>query len=266
VLVEKPMANSMRECREMVAAADKAGVVLMVGQTRRYDPSYRGVANVVRGGELGAVRAVRMDAMQNGPAALRHNSWLLDGAVAGGGVVISVAVHQLDLARLCIGEVRRVSATCRMLHPAFKNNAEDYAAAILEFESGAIGELFGTYSGYRQPWSESFMIFGDEGAIHAVPPPGQGHYSGPALVASTKRCAEMTGFLDMFKGYCAVEPATTDLPTDKPFVNQLLHFTDCCTTGKQPFSSGQDNLGTMKIVFGTYESARTGAPVDLARL
>ncbi len=261
VLVEKPMACSLRECRDMIAAADKADRILMVAQMQRYDPSYQALKNIIQSGELGPIRAVRIDAMQNGPEVLTGNAWLLDGRRAGGGIVISVAVHRIDLVRYLVGEITRVTAVTRCLHPVFKNGAEDYAVAILEFANGAIGELFGTYSGFRQPYSEMFMIFGDDGAVHSVPQLGRG--GGPAFVASRRRSEPFKKFDDMFQGFFPVAPEPGSLPTGNPFCNELLHFSDCCRTGREPLSSGRDNLGTMKVIFGIYESARRGSSVEL---
>lgn len=264
VLVEKPMACSMAECHSMVDAAERADVTFMVAQMQRFNPSYRGLKRLLDSGELGTIRAVRLDAMQNGPDGLRNNSWLLDGREAGGGVVISVAVHKIDLMRFLIGDVKRVTAVTRMAHPGFVNDAEDYAVALLEFENGAIGELFGTYSGFRQPWAEMFMIFGDDGTVHAVPE--HGNYGGPALAATRRRLPELGEFRNMFSGFEPVEALQEELPTQAPFINEILHFAECCRNRTEPLSSGRDNLGTMKVVFGIYESARRGEPVELATL
>jgi predicted dehydrogenase len=261
VLVEKPMACSLAECRAMIDAADRAAVILMVGQMQRYHPSYRGVRNIIRGGELGPIRAARIDAMQNAPEGMASAAWLLDGARAGGGILISVAVHKIDLLRFLLGEVKRITGITRAAHPAFTSGAEDYAAAILEFENGAIGEIFGTYSGFRMPWAEMFMIFGDDGTIHAVPPIGQ--YGGPAYVASRRRTPKLQQFHDMFHGFEPVEDAMEELTDTDPFINQALHFAECCRTGQEPLSGGRDNLNTMKVIFGIYESARSGAAVEL---
>lgn len=264
VLVEKPMACSMDECRAMVTAANDARITLMVGQQQRYDPSYRGVLTLIHSGELGTIRAARLDAMQNLEAYAPPGHWLYDGRRAGGGAVISLAVHKLDLLRYLMGEVRHVSALARTTSPHFINGAEDYTVATLEFESGAIGELFATYAGFRMPWSESFALFGDTGTIHAVPP--QGTDKGPALVASMRRSPALTRYADQFGGFVPVESVHTGLPTEHPITNELLHFAECCRTGAEPLSSGRDNLGTMRVVFGIYESAKTGRPVALTAL
>jgi predicted dehydrogenase len=263
VLVEKPMACSMAECRAMVEAAEKAEITLMVGQMQRFNPHFRGVRRIIEQGELGPIRAIRIDAMQNGPEALRHNSWLLDGTYAGGGILISVAVHKIDLVRFLVGDIKRVSGICKVAHPAFTNQAEDYAVAVLEFENGAIGDVFGTYSGFRQPWAEMLMIFGDDGVVNVLP---NYHERAPVVMASRQRTSPLVEFRDMFTGFIPVEPDLEGLPTENPFTNEILHFADCCASGAEPLSSGRDNLGTMKVVFGIYQSASTGTAVDLADL
>lgn len=268
VLVEKPMACSMVECRAMVQAAEQAGVTLMVAQVQRYMPSYRGVKRLCTSGELGPIRAVRFDSMQDAPGFLASDHWLFDGRLAGGGIVISVSVHRVDLARYLIGGVRRVMALTRRGAAPYSHGAEDYALAVLEFDNGAIGEHFATYSGFRMPYSEMFMIFGDDGAVHALPPAGQG--TGPAFFASRSRedaAARSPGWNAQFTGFLPVPPDSAGLPAgDDGFANEIAHFAACCRSGQAPESSGHDNLGTMKTIFGIYRSAETGGWVDLTEM
>lgn len=268
VLVEKPMACSLAEAREMADAADQAGVRLMVGQCQRYDRSYRGAKRLIDSGEIGRVQAVRFDSMQGLFAndLLPAGHWLTDGRKAGGGIVISVCVHRLDLVRFCLGEVRRVSAITRTLDPGYTNGAEDYAAALFEFESGALGEMFGTYSGFRLPYSEGLMIFGEDGAIHATP--NNGEYQAPAVYASRRNpgVRDANNWLAQFRGFQPVPADADGLPTDNSFVNQMLHFADCCRTGAEPLSSGRDNLGTMRLIEGIYQSAKAGTWIDLKNI
>lgn len=265
VLIEKPMACSVTEGESLVTAAEAKDVRLMIGQCQRYDRSYRGVKRLIDSGEIGAIHAVRFDSMQglftNGLLPAGH--WLSDGRKAGGGIVVSVCVHRLDLVRFCLGEVRRVSAITRTQDPGFTHGAEDFAAALFEFESGALGEMFGTYSGFRMPYSEGLMIFGQDGAIHATP--NNGEYQSPALYASKQHPGEKdaNNWLAQFRGFQPVPPDTDGLPTDNSFVNQMLHFADCCRTGAEPLSSGRDNLGTLRLIEGIYRSAKTGAWVDI---
>ena len=262
VLVEKPMGCSLSECDAMIAAAGAAGVKLMVAQCQRYDPANRGLKAVIANGELGRIRAVRIEAMQNAAAFLPPDHWYLDAQRAGGGIVISVAIHKIDLLRYLIGNVVRVTASCRTVSPLFRNGAEDYAVATLEFANGAVGQLFATWNAFRLPYSENLMIFGDDGAVHALP--ATETQMGPARIASRKRSpAAAPGFAGQFGGFQPVEPDRTGLPATDPFANQLAHFAECCRTGAELLSSGRDNRCTLQIVFAIYESARTGRTVEL---
>jgi len=262
VLVEKPMAVTMRQCREMVSAAQRAGVTLMVAHNQRYMANYRAVRRAVREGELGEVRAVRIESLGGGNAPAGH--WQYDAQRSGGGVVITMAIHRIDLARFFAGEVRRVTAICRSTRPEMINGAEDWAWAMMEFESGAVGDLLATWSAFRVPWGESFVVFGEKGTVHAIP--WAVKYREPSQIASEKRSPprEPGDRAGKSRGFVPLEPDTAGLPTGEMYIDEMLHFAECCRTGAEPVSSGRDNLGTMRVVFGIYESARRGAAVELS--
>jgi len=264
VLVEKPMAVAIAECEAMVNAAEERNRVLMVAQCQRYMPEYTAVHNVVASGALGKIQAVRFDSHQNIRAFVPESHWLLDGALAGGGILISVSVHRIDLMRYLVGDIARVYAQTRSSTDAFKIGAEDFAVGVLEFENGALGELFATYSGFRMPWGEMFMVFGERGTIHAVPDLGQ--YLGSAQLASDAAPNKIGEWDDQYKGFQPIAPAANAWPTDDGFVNEILHFAECIRTGKTPLSGGEDNLGTMRTVLALYESARRGEAVDVASI
>jgi predicted dehydrogenase len=264
VLVEKPFALTLADCRRVVAAADRAGVTLMVAQNQRFLPSHQAARAIIAGGELGEVRAVQTDSIQHW-AALDAGHWQHDAARAGGGAVIGVGVHRLDLVRFLAGDVRRViSAVTRTVSPQFVNGAEEYATATFELESGALGQAFAMVSAFRSPWSEQLLVFGERGTIHASPAPG--NVRSRAFVASERRSPPVVEWADQFDGFEPVDAAAEGLPSESGQVNEILHFASCCAGGAEPLSSGRDNLGTMQLVAAIYESARTGAPVELADL
>lgn len=264
VLLEKPMGCSLAECVRMVESAEKAGLTFMVAQCQRYMPTYRSVRKLITSGALGEIRAVRFDSMQDIPTFAPNGHWLCEGDKAGGGIVISVSVHRIDLMRFLVGDIVRVTGVARNTTPMFTHGAENFACGLLEFANGAIGEMFGTYTGFRMPWGEQFMIFGDNGTIHAVPHLGE--YEGEAVVAFKKDANPYKDWLDQYGGFHPLEIDTSEFPSESGFVNEILHFAECCQTGSEPDSSGRDNLNTMKTVFAFYESASTGKPVELASL
>jgi predicted dehydrogenase len=264
VLVEKPFALSLADCRELVAVAESAGVALMVAQNQRFLPTHQAARAIIASDELGEIRAVRTDSVQHWASFTAAGHWQYDGARAGGGAVIGVAVHRLDLLRFLVGEVRRVSAVTKTSSPRFVNGAEEYAALTLEFENGALGQAFATVSAFRTPWSESLLVFGEHGTIHAAPAPG--NVRSRAFVASKRRSAPVVEWADQFQGFEPIDALAEGLPSESGQVNEILHFASCCATGAEPLSSGRDNLGTMTLIGAAYEAARTGRPVEPAGL
>lgn len=277
ILLEKPMGVNMPECREMLAATDKAGITFMVAQCLRYLPQSQLVRQMIQEGEFGEIWALRSDnfACMVPPrsevpqtASPVSASWYFNGKQAGGGALISQATHHIDLFRYYIGNVKRVTATSWTDHPMFINGAEESIAATLEFENGAIAQVLSSWT-TRTPWNHCYWVLGELGSICNRYVPGSTaleQHIGPVDVSLPKYDSD-TGRRP-FQGatFVPLDTSAMDLPTDQPFVNEILHFADCCLEGKEPISSGKDNLGTMKTVLGIYESAKTGKPVDLDTL
>ena len=277
ILVEKPMGIDIQECREMLAATEKAGVTFMVAQCLRFEPHNRVVHQMIQDGEFGDIWSIRSDNFyagvpprskaKEGSSPMAGN-WMADGKRAGGGVLIVQSLHHLDLFRYYLGDVKRVSAKSWTDHPVFINGAEESIAATLEFENGAVGHVLSSWS-TRTPWNHCYWVMGEYGsAISRYMPGSSGleQYMGPVDVSLPKY--DSTDKKDRMKGpgFVPLDTSGADLPTDKPVVNEILHFADCIREGKEPVSSGKDNIGTMKLVLGIYEAARTGITLDLADL
>jgi predicted dehydrogenase len=107
VLVEKPMALSVRECDRMIDAAADSGSVLGVGLVRRFFESNRLVAALVRDGRLGAPRRVRIAETDLYRWPMR-SGFAFDPAQAGGGTLANLGVHTLDLLCWWFGSAERV--------------------------------------------------------------------------------------------------------------------------------------------------------------
>jgi predicted dehydrogenase len=274
VLVEKPMAISLQECRKMVDAADAADIRFMVAQVFRYLPQSQRVRQLIDEGELGSIWSVRCDDLHGSLPSVSEVTepvtspvhWNYDSAKAGGGALITFSTHHIDLFRYYLGDVVRVQGRIWQDHPMFFNGAEDRAWAVLEFASGAVGNVQASFT-TRSPWFHRYWIYGEEGTVCSAPDSkthaGIQHHA-PVDISSRR-------FGDRGKGmvspeFIRLEAESVDLPTGRGFVNEILHFADCCQSGAEPLSSGRDNLETMKTIFGIYESAASGAPVHLSEL
>ena len=266
LFLEKPMANSLDECRDILAAADAAGVTFMVAQMLRFLPHYQEARRIIQSGELGNIWAARSDSWY--PALVPGSAhpadwWGFDKQRNGGGVLIMVATHQLDLLRYFIGDVRRVTARYWTDHPGLRNGAEDRVVATLEFANGAIGNSIASYSS-RTPWSWQSVLLGEQGSIYTVPGEGANEHHAPAMVASASRDGD-AGFRKG-ESFEWIEGSMEGLVSENPFVNEIVHFARSVREGSEPQSSGRENFNTMEVVHGIYESARTGQPVELPGL
>jgi len=137
VLCEKPLALQPDVVRELAAAADVAGVPLVVGFQRRFDPALQAMRAGIASGAYGTVYLVRAVAMDHVPPPLDY----LPGS---GGIFADQLVHDLDALPWLLGEpVVRVQATGSVLvHQAFADTGDvDTAAVVLTFASGALGVL-----------------------------------------------------------------------------------------------------------------------------
>jgi len=143
VLLEKPMALTLAECDEMIAACQAARVQLIVGHCHSFDAPYLHARDVIRSGACGQVQMIH---------ALNYTDFLYRPrrpeelqTATGGGVVFSQAAHQVDVVRLLAGSrVVRVRAITGAWDPA--RDTEGAYTALLWFDNGAFASL--TYSGY----------------------------------------------------------------------------------------------------------------------
>ena len=241
ILVEKPMAMNVAEAKEMVEAAEQAGVVLMTGQNQRFMADHLKVTELLDRDVIGKVVAVRFDCNQF----LRHmyaeGSWIFSKAKSGGGMVISTAVHKIDLLRYLFGEVKRTSALTGHTGLNYKMDNEDIAAILLEFENGIIGEGFYLFAAHKVPipttTHELTIIYGEKGIIHNV----MGWH-----VYSTD-VPEYSGGQTLLEWH--------PQPYFDSVVAEVAHFLECIRDGKEPLTSGRDNLGTMAVIDAISRSA-----------
>ena len=144
MLVEKPLAITLDECRAMIVAAKRAGVHLVVGPSHGYDAPIVATQRLIASGaygRLGLITATQYTDFMYRPRRPEE----LDTA-QGGGVVFSQGAHQIEIVRLLAGGmVKTVRAATAVLDP--RRRSEGAYTAFLGFENGAAATI--TYSGYN---------------------------------------------------------------------------------------------------------------------
>jgi predicted dehydrogenase len=266
ILLEKPMACTLEDCYEMVRATEKAGVTFTVAQTLRYLPSSQAVLKLIRNDEIGIINATRCDSILKQSLILPQDHWMFDGSRAGGGVLITLSIHLIDLMRYFLGDVKKVSGICTTFQQLFINGAEDFVSATLEFKSGAIGNIFASLSTSRTPWNIKYVIFGDSGTIYSDPPKAEKSSYQIGNVVMSSRNQDKESEKSQKGHFIEIKPDYNGLVSDNPFINEVVHFSDCCLSIKKSISSGRDNINTMKVIFGTYKSSDLNKSIDLNNL
>src|SRR5207302_7509453 len=143
VIVEKPMALTLEDCDRMIAAAEKADVVLIVGHTASFNPGVQKMRQLIANGEVGRLAMISATAYTDFLYRPRRPEELV--TELGGGIMYNQVPHQVDAARFVAGGMARsVRAATWSLDP--KRPTEGCYAAFLTFESAAVASLL--YSGY----------------------------------------------------------------------------------------------------------------------
>jgi predicted dehydrogenase len=160
VLCEKPMAPTVKECQDMVAASERTGRKLMIGQSYRYNPAYLVVKQAVDRGEVGKLYFVESEYWNNLTAAQGVGGWRNDPKIRHPFVGGS---HALDLMRWVAGDVAEVFAIAN--HLAYlAQPTDDCIMANVRFESGCIGRAL-VSSGCARPFLTTLRAYGVEGSL-----------------------------------------------------------------------------------------------------
>ncbi|MCX7599654.1 MAG: Gfo/Idh/MocA family oxidoreductase [Armatimonadetes bacterium] len=271
VLCEKPLARTAAEGQKMVEAAKAAKRLLMVQFNNRFRPESQLLKQYVDEGLLGDIYFARCGWIRrNGIPG--WGSWFTNKEMAGGGPLIDLAVHMLDLTMWLMGNPEPVvvlaSAYQKFGHkmeclgpwgtpnPKGVYDVEDMAVAMIKFANGATIALEASWaSRCKREWVYSTLM-GDKAG------------------ASLERVFEVDGVDDTAVDTLEVylqrfgQPVNEQLifPAD-PAMGRLTavrHFVDCILTGKQPICPGTDGLRIMKILDAAYKSAKTGNAVRIA--
>jgi predicted dehydrogenase len=166
VLVEKPMAMNTTECDEMIAACREHSVRLGVAYYRQFYPVVARMLELIEQGEIGTVLSVT--AITATPFAIDSDEdgyWRVLPELGGGGALMDIGSHRLDLFLSMFGRVVEIKAVCGTV--AANYNADDSALAVLKFESGIHGSLQCYFGSEFDP--DEFSVIGTKGRLVSRP-------------------------------------------------------------------------------------------------
>jgi len=241
VLVEKPMALTTAECREMMRTCQDNDVELMVCYYQRFNARHQKVRELLQEGAIGQVTmAQARQAFLYPPGPGR---WRQDPALGGGGAIMDVGVHCIDTLRFILGEVEAVTAFVDTL--AFDYPVDDTATLMLRFENGVQAVVSAAFSVARV----------DEAAIDYLELTGTGGRIWTAPLGAKDSSGELrVTTLDSEK--TVHETQRTHVALIEAFGRSILH-------GEPVPVRGKDGLAAMRVVEAALESADAGRTVTL---
>lgn len=164
VLIEKPLASSVEEAREIIAAAREAECVLMVEMTHRFYPPLRAANEMIAKGRLGEIFAVE-DRVIEWIIPEQMPAWLFQKSKAGGGVALTNGIHMLDRVRFVCDQ----SLKFRTGHLGYTHtlgDVEDTASMLLTLENGAPVSLLCSFARGTHPRiDDELTIYGTNGTL-----------------------------------------------------------------------------------------------------
>lgn len=166
VLVEKPMGCTVSECDQMIDACQRAGVRLGVAYYRRFYPVVERMYQLLQEGHLGellSISAVTANPFQMSP--VDEGYWRVLPDVGGGGSLMDIGSHRLNLFLHLGGPIEEVQAYCNTIAAPYA--AENVASLILRFQSGAHGMLQCFFGSPFDP--DAFTMTGTRGQISSTP-------------------------------------------------------------------------------------------------
>lgn len=261
-MCEKPMAMTAAEAQAMLDASKKNGKLLMLGFVTRFSNEARIAKDFIDKGYLGEIYYSKATYMRrNG----NPGGWFSDKSRSGGGPIIDIGVHPLDLTRYLMGNPQPVSVfavTSDLLHKERAElktsvgwhpegadpkkdvcDVESNAVGIVRYANGASTLLEASYALNCEPRNER-SLYGTKGGI---------------CLDTMKLYTEMNGFMTDV----SLKDLNTYCDNQEMFDREMSHFVDCCLNKTKCMSPAEDGVVIMKILNALYESAKTGKSVDI---
>ena len=255
VLCEKSLGRTVAEAEKMVAACEKAGVRFGTAFMMRLQKQHQAAAQMVREGRLG--RPVFARAQLSCWYPPLPGAWRQDPALGGGGSLIDMGSHCLDLLEMFFGRIKKLS--CFVRSTIHDYPSEDSAVVMVEFANGALGTVDTFFCMQDNSSKNALELYGSKGGILASGTIGQGS------------AGEMTAYLQAdTTGYDAQQLRASDAglkiaPEPRNIYRaEVEDFSQALLDGAPNPLSSELGLHSQKLVAACYESARTGRSLEIS--
>ena len=248
-LVEKPLARTVEEAREMLDTEKSSNRHIFYCENNIFAPSFSKVKEIIEDGALGQIYMGRGKEQHLGP----HSAWFYNKKQAGGGALLDLGVHDIGCLYWYLNsEVKEVFCQTRIIKESRdkfgKCEVEDNAMGYLYFENGAmisIEESWTAPGGYDMRCE----LYGTEGHIKVAPT-----FSNQLSVFSEKGYGYAVEKASSTKGWTFPVPSE---PWSFGYPQEIQYFVECILTKKNPLTNGYFGLKILNIIETMYKSAET---------
>ena len=254
VLCEKPLGMTVPEVEEMLAAFRDADLRLGAGFMMRFSAQHRAALSMIQDGRLGALVYGRAQLSCWYPP--MAGNWRQDPKAGGGGSLMDMGGHCIDLLEMFFGELESVS--CFVNNTVHDYKSEDSATVILRFANGALATV-DTFFNIPDAASRNVLeLYGSRGSILASGTIGQ------------EPAGEMTAYLEAegaaYEAQQARGAAEGIAISPEPvntYRAEIEEFSQAIVDGREPLHGGELGLRSQRVLSACYESARTGRAMQI---
>jgi predicted dehydrogenase len=256
ILVEKPVTDTIESAAALMAEVRKGGIKSLVGHHRRHHLQVRTLKALLGEGRIGDVVGVSAIWATHKPADYFEVApWRTE---PGGGPILINLIHDIDFLRFTVGEIIAVEAIASNRQRG--HAVEDTAAALIEFDNGALGTFFVSDSAVS-PWTTEQGV----GESPEFPFSGESNYR----FMGRRGALEFPGLVEWTQAGAAqdwnkpIQAQRIHAPTIDPYVAQLDHFRDVIRGTAPSLQPVEDGARSLLATLAVAEAAATGRRIDL---
>ena len=256
ILIEKPVTDAIETAATLIAEVRKGGIKSLVGHHRRHHLQVKALKALLGEGRIGDVVGVSAIWATHKPAEyFKVAPWR---AEAGGGPILINLIHEIDFLRFTIGEIAAVEAIASNRQRGLA--VEDTAAALIEFDNGALGTFFVSDSAVS-PWTTEQGT----GESPEFPFSGESNYR----FMGRRGSLEFPGLVQWTQAGDAqdwnkpIQAQRIHAPTIDPYVAQLEHFRDVIRGTAPSLQPVEDGARSLLATLAIAEAATKGQRIDL---
>jgi len=246
VICEKPLARSVDEAKAMLYAVERHGVIGCYAENQVFIPQITRAKEMIEAGAVGKVFWIRSREAHFGP----HSAWFWNPELAGGGVLMDMGCHSVEVARYLIGK-RPIEAYAWGATLVHETKAEDNSLALVKYEGEELGQSENSWAAHGG-LDLRFEIYGSDGAIFIDNTRETG------IKVFTVAPEDKVGYIvekaEAKKGWMYPIWREHEL---YGYLFELRHFASCIQKGEEPRETFRDGYMVNCILDACYKSIRT---------